>query len=123
MLSRGSDSACQPSLVAREEGVADPRHPQLAALTVVIQQPHAAGVALALFDQRLGEDAEEAGDVGLAHQQIERGLDGVALDVGHALGAAAIVGLARQRLSQGHDLLFGRQLRRQRGPCPERPIA
>ncbi len=77
---------------------------------VVVEQPDAAGVALALLDQRLDEDAEEAVDVRLAHQQIERELDGVALDVGHALGAAALVGLARQRLSQRVDLRLGRRV-------------
>ncbi len=99
MLSAGSDSSCQFSL-SRFSRVNHALPTQAIHSSrrsaVVIQQPHAAGVALALFDERLGEDAEEAGDVGLAHEQIERGLDRVALDVGHALGAAAIVGLARQ---------------------------
>ena len=121
MLSLGSDSARQSSL-SRFSRVnqALPTHAihRSQRSTVVIQQPHAAGVALALFDERLGEDAEEAGDVGLAHEQIERGLDGVALDVGHALGAAAIVGLARQGLFQRVDLGLGRELRRERVPGP-----
>ena len=59
-----------------------------------------AGVALALLDHRLGQRAEEAFDVRLAHQQIERELDDLGLHVRAALGAAALAGLAHQRGAQ-----------------------
>ena len=76
------------------------RHPQVAALLVVVDQPHAGGVALALFDHRLQQRAEEALDVRLAHQQIERELHDVGLDLREALGAAALGRLAHQRRAQ-----------------------
>ena len=63
-----------------------------------LDQPDAAGVALAFFDQRLHEHAEEALDVRLAHEEVERELHGIALDVRHALGPAPLVDLAGQRV-------------------------
>ena len=101
MLSLGSASESQPGAPLREEALLDRRHPQVArrarpAALVLVEQPDAAGVALALLDQRLDEDAEEAGDVGLADEQVDGQLDGIALDARHALGAAALVDLARQ---------------------------
>ena len=80
----------------REEVIAEIRHPELAAAPILVEQPDAARVALALLDERLDEDAEEAGDVRLAHQQVERELHGVALDPRGALGQASRIGLARQ---------------------------
>ena len=71
------------------------RHPRLAA-AVAVEQPHAAGAALAFLDQRLDEGAEEAVDVGLAHHQIEGQLHGVALDACHAVGAALGIDCRRQ---------------------------
>ena len=44
---------------------------------LVVEQPDAAGVTLALFDERLDEDAEEPRDVRLAHQEIDGELDRV----------------------------------------------
>ena len=76
------------------------RHPQIAPLLIVVDQPHAARVAFALFDQRLGEHAEEALDVRLAHQQIERELDDLGLDFRAALRAMAFGRLANQRGAQ-----------------------
>ena len=91
MLSRGSVSASQSGLFAVNSLVVEVRHPELAALLVFVDQPHAAGVALALLDQRLREAAKEPVDVGLAHEEIERELNGVGLNVGQALarGSAA----------------------------------
>ena len=101
MLSRGSASVVPvlgcPCVKKRSSTYAIQRSQRDA---VVVEQPDAAGVALALLDERLDEDAEEAGDVRLADQQVERELDGVALDVRHALGAAALVDLARERVAR-----------------------
>ena len=49
------------------------------------------------FDQRLGELAEEAFDVGLAHEEIERELNGAGLNLHHALGVTPLRGFANER--------------------------
>ena len=69
-------------------------------LRVVIEQPDRAGVAAALFDHRFRQAAEEAFDVGLLHEQIDRELDDFHLNVRTALRTAALTEFARQRLSK-----------------------
>ena len=113
MLSRGNASDAQSGASRRIEP------PSMLAIHRsqrrgrLVEQPHAAGVALAVVDQRLDEHAEEAGDVGLADQQIERQLHGVALDRGHALGPPTLVELARRAPLQG-------RARRRRSRRPSR---
>ncbi|PYR59296.1 MAG: hypothetical protein DMF91_15165 [Acidobacteria bacterium] len=63
---------------------------------VVVDQPHTARVVLALFDHRLRQRSEEALDVRLAHQQIQRELDNLSLDLRAALSAATLTSLANQ---------------------------
>jgi hypothetical protein len=82
------------------ETIDDVGHPELAALLVVVDQPHRAGVTVALIDHRLRQGAEKALDVGLAHQQIERELDDVGLHLCEALGPPAFARLARQRRAE-----------------------
>ena len=74
-LARQAESVSQSGPAVVNNRRRQMRHPEIAALLVFVDQPHAAGVALALFDQRLDERAEEAFDVGFAHEQIERELD------------------------------------------------
>ena len=78
---------------------------------VLFQQPDPAGVALALLDQRLDEHPEKTGDVWLADEQIDRQLHGVALDAGHALGAAALVDFAGERVGPGLSRCRAHELR------------
>ncbi len=82
-------------------------HPQIAPLLIVVDQPHTAGVELAVFDHRLRQRAEEALDVRLAHQQIQGKLDHLGLDLHAALGPAAFGSLANQRGAQ--HLWIGRR--------------
>ena len=56
--------------------------------SLLVDQPHRARVALALLDHHLRKPAEEAFDVGLAHQQVEGELDDLGLHARAALGAA-----------------------------------
>ena len=63
----------------REQPILHVRHPQVALLHALVDQPHRARVALALLDHRLRQPAEEAFDVRLAHEQIERELDDLGL--------------------------------------------
>ena len=56
------------------QAIAAVRHPQLAPLLIVVEQPHGARVALGVFDHRLGQSTEESFDVRLADEQIEREL-------------------------------------------------
>ncbi len=109
----------QPALPLVKNRSSTERHPQVARGRTrrrrLVEQPDAAGVALALLDQRLDEDAEEAGDVRLADEQIERQLDGIALDARHALGAAALVDLARQGVGPCGSGCGAHQLVRDRG--------
>ena len=95
--SRGS------SLVKKRSSTVAPStgRTRLAAGVVLFQEEDAAGVALALLDQGLDEDAEESSDVGLAHEQIDGQLDGVALNACHALGPAAFVDFSRQGVGPG----------------------
>ena len=87
MASRGSASGVPLRRIAGVELAVHERHPRVAA-AVAVEQPHAAGAALAFLDQRLDEGAEEAVDVLFAHHQVERQLHGVALDPRHAVGSA-----------------------------------
>ena len=50
-------------------------------------------MALASVDERFHERLEKAVDVGLANDEIERELNGMALNVRHALRAAALATL------------------------------
>ena len=61
-------------------------------------------MAFGVVDHAGHELAEEAVDVRLAHQQVERQLHGVGLDRGHALGAAAIVVVGLQLVPQCLDV-------------------
>src|SRR5258708_14005440 len=76
-----------------EELVADVGHPEFAVRTLVIEEPHRAGLALRLIDECLDELAKEGVDVGLTHDEIEWQVRGVALDVRHTLRALARDGL------------------------------
>ena len=74
MLSLGSASVSQsgaPRVKKRSSTYAIHRSQVAPARRLVVEQPDAAAVALALLDQGLDEDAEEAGDVGLADQQVD----------------------------------------------------
>jgi len=71
-------------------------HPEITPAIVLIDQPYTTTVALAFFDQCLREHSEEALDVGLPHQQIERELDNIRLDFRNAFGAATFGTLANQ---------------------------
>jgi hypothetical protein len=66
-------------------------------------------VALGLLGHALHEHAEEAGDVRLAHQQIEGELHGVGLDVRHALGATALIVFGAQGQSKRAGVIAGGQ--------------
>ena len=83
---------------------ADVRHPEIAGARCVVEQPDAAGVRLGVVHQALDEHAEEAAKVGVRHQQIERELNRIALDRGHALGALAVVVEVLERGLQPCDL-------------------
>jgi len=76
-----------------EELIVDQRHPQLAALACLVEKENSAGAAFAVLDERLHEAPEEPVEVGFAHEQIERELHGVTLDVRHTFGALAEVAL------------------------------
>ncbi len=107
-----------PRSAPREESLLDRRHPQVARRRprgVVFEEPDAAGVTFALLDERFDEDAKESGDVRLADEQVERQLDGIALDAGHALGAAPLVDLARQGVGPCGSGRVAHQLVRDRG--------
>jgi hypothetical protein len=56
----------------REQAILEVGHPEVRALLILIEQEHAARQALAVVHQGLDERAEEAVDVGLAHQQVQR---------------------------------------------------
>ena len=76
------------------------RHPEIAALLVFVDQPHAGGVALALFGQRLQQRAEEGIEVGHAHEQVERVLRDLGLNVGKTFRAPSLLRFARESASQ-----------------------
>jgi hypothetical protein len=83
-----------------QKSILDIDHPRFAALAGFVHQPHRAGVALAFFDHRLRQRAEEPLDVRLAHQQIDRQLHDVRLHTREALGAPTLGDLACQRRAQ-----------------------
>ncbi len=85
----------------------DVGHPRFAALTGFVEQPQRARVALALFDHRPGQRAEESFDVGLAHQQIERQLGDERLHVGAALGPAPLARFPNERRAQHVGIVRG----------------
>ena len=75
MLSHGNIPGASPfshasatRLRRREQPVLDVGHPQLAPLQRFVDEPHRARMALALFDHRLAQCAEEALDVGFPNQ-------------------------------------------------------
>ena len=90
----------EPAVLLRVETIADERHPQRAAIAAVVDQPHAAAVALGFLDHRAREPAEESFDVRFAHEEIHRELNHLGLHVREALGAAALVVLAKERRAQ-----------------------
>ena len=75
--------------------ILDVRHPGFTALAHFVEQPQRARMALALFDHRPGQRAEEPFDVGLAHE-VECQLGDRCLHVGAAFSAAALA-LSNQR--------------------------
>jgi hypothetical protein len=88
------------------------RHPQLRQLMLFVDQPDAAGVAIALFDHCLRQHAKEPVDVGLADQQIECELDDLGLHPREAFRATALRRLTFQRLAENaRILLFDMRLR------------
>ena len=91
MLSRGRSSDAQPALSA--VSVSPPmlaiHRSQAPVASSSSQTPQAC--ASASSTSRLMNIAEEAAQVGMRDQQIERELHGVALDRRHALGALAVV--------------------------------
>ena len=90
-------------------------HPEIAALKVLVDQPHRAGVPFALLDHRLAQGAEEAGDVRLPDEKIERQPDDFGLHVRAAFRTATLRGLSNQRGAK-HLWIVGRGL-------PRRPAA
>ena len=60
MLSRGSVQLVPVATLPRVQPVLEERHPQVAALAILVDQPDAAGVALRDLDQLSGELPEEA---------------------------------------------------------------
>ena len=94
------DFAKGQSVPTRVQAILDVRHPELASAARVIDQPHAAREALALFDHRLRQRAEKSFDVRLAHEQIERELHDFGLHVREALRAAVLAGFANQPRTQ-----------------------
>ena len=93
-----------PVLSLREQLILEIRHPQVRALLILVDQPHAARVTLALFGQRLREHAEEAVDVGFAHEEIERQLHGAALNARQALRTAPLAAFSLERRAQRLDV-------------------
>jgi hypothetical protein len=75
-------------------------HPELADCfsSLISQTP--GGVALAFLGQRLQQGVEERVEVGDAHEQIERVLRDLGLDVREALGTPPFGRLLEQRASQ-----------------------
>ena len=87
---------------------ADIRHPQIAGARRFVQQPHPAGMGLRIIDEALDEHPEEATQVGVRDQQVERQLNGVALNRGHALRALAVGPQVLERLPQLNDFRLER---------------
>ena len=81
------------------------RHPQMAPLLIVVNEPDADLVTLALVGQRSQQRPEETVDIGLAHEQIDREPDDVGLNLREAFGAATLGRLPRQRRAQGVRIL------------------
>ena len=75
-------------------------HPELAALLVFVEQPHAGHVALGLFGQRLEQRPEEPVEIGLAHEQVECVLRDLGLNVRETFRPSPLLRLARQRRAQ-----------------------
>ncbi len=115
MLSRGRSSDAQPALSAIS--VSPPMFAiQRSHAPVVSSSSHTPqACASGIVDQPLDEGAEEAAQIGMRDQQVERELHGVALDRGHALGALPIVAQRLERRGQLRDLELGRQRFAKRG--------
>jgi hypothetical protein len=73
------------------------RHPELAALLLVVDQPHAGGVALSFLGQCLEQRAKERVEGGPLAHQLEHVLRDLGLDVRQALGSASLGGFMEQR--------------------------
>ena len=82
---------------ARVELIDEVGEPQLAAMLVFVDQPHAARMALAQHHERLCELGKKPFDVGFAYQEIERELNGAGLNLHHALGVTPRRGFACER--------------------------
>src|SRR5262245_10295090 len=90
---------------ARDEPIADESHPRLTALLLLVQQPDRADPAVALFDHRLREGAEEAFDVRLAHQEIEGELHDVGLHGRETLRALSLARLTYESAEEHVEIL------------------
>src|SRR5262245_56671207 len=90
---------------ARDEPIADEGHPRLTALLLLVQQPNRADAAVTFFDHRLRKSAEEAFDVRLAHQEIERELHDVGLHGRETFGALPLARLTNERASKHLEIL------------------
>src|SRR5262245_14716946 len=110
-----------PIFSGREESVLHVDHPQLAPFAALVDQPHAAGVALALLDDALRQGAEKLIEIWLTDEQIESELDDFGLHVRAAFGAPAFVGFATQRRAQ--DVRISRRQFFRRLPAHARGIA
>src|SRR5688572_25587028 len=84
----------------REDLAVDMRHPDVAALLILVDQPDGDLVAFALLGKRLEQRAEEAVDIRLAYQGIDRELHDIGLNLRQALGAPPLEILPRERSAQ-----------------------
>jgi hypothetical protein len=75
-------------------------HPEVTALLVFVDQPHAGHLALRFLGQRLEQGAKEPVEIGLAHEQVERVFGDLGLNVGQALCATPFGGFVPQRRAQ-----------------------
>jgi len=73
-----------------DETILHVRHPQIAALATVVDQPDCAHAALCFLNHRLRQRTEEADEIRFAYEQIERMVDDVGLHLGDALGARGV---------------------------------
>jgi len=75
-------------------------HQQLAVMAVIVDEPQAARMVFPLLDHRFRQRAEKAFHVGLAHEQIQRDVHDLGLDLHHAFRTAPLGGLADERAAK-----------------------
>src|SRR5262252_5406372 len=85
-----------PGVPARVEAILDVDHPEVATVPALVDEPHAACVALAFLDHLLRQRPEKSVDVRFTHEQIERELHDFSLHLRSALRTAAIARFAQQ---------------------------